>query len=374
MSDSLTRFASRLADRIEGLAPLTDFDGLASELFSIQYQANPAYRRWCDLAGRTPSTAVDWRAIPAVPTVAFQELELTSLPADRRTTVFHSSGTTEQRPSRNFHDAASLALYEASALAWFTPHLVPERQRASELDQTTFVCLSLTPPPASAPRSSLVHMLGKVMERHGAMGSAFLGGVRPDTTWDLNVEEARAFLDGQATTGRPVMVMGTAFQFLQLTDFLAGQKRRCVLPAGSRAMETGGYKGRTREVPKDELHRAMASTLGLSLTSIVSEYGMCELSSQAYDRRVGPAAPGAASTGDRCFRLPPWARSVVISPETGRAVDDGEVGLLRVYDLANVWSVMAVQTGDRARRRGDGFELLGRAPAAEARGCSLQMA
>ena len=72
-----------------------------------------------------------------------------------------------------------------------------------------------------------------------------------------------------------------------------------------------------------------------------------------------------------CFDFPPWARAQIVSPETGREVADGETGLLRVFDLANVFSVMAIQTEDLAVRRGDGFELIGRAQLAEPRGCSL---
>ena len=73
----------------------------------------------------------------------------------------------------------------------------------------------------------------------------------------------------------------------------------------------------------------------------------------------------------RKFLFPPWARGQIVSPETGREVAEGETGLIRVFDLANVFSVLAIQTEDLAIRRGDGFELLGRAEAAEPRGCSL---
>ena len=100
---------------------------------------------------------------------------------------------------------------------------------------------------------------------------------------------------------------------------------------------------------------------------IVSEYGMSEISSQAYDRKAG-------SDVARAFRFPHWARAAVISPETGAEVEDGETGLVRIIDLANVGSVLAIQTEDLAVRRRDGFELVGRASEAEARGCSLMQA
>jgi hypothetical protein len=108
---------------------------------------------------------------------------------------------------------------------------------------------------------------------------------------------------------------------------------------------------------------------------------MSELSSQAYDgeaRGFGREALGNAScppaTAHRRFRFPPWARVQIISPETGRELGEGETGLIRILDLANVFSVAAIQTEDLGVRRGDGFELVGRAQLAEPRGCSLMTA
>ncbi len=178
--------------------------------------------------------------------------------------------------------------------------------------------------------------------------------------------------------------MGTAFSFVHLLDFMVEQDLRVEIPAGSRVMETGGYKNRSRSMPKSELHALITERLGVSPENIICEYGMSELSSQAYSlgapasrRRFylsatkelagkTPALPG--------FHFPPWARAQIISPETGREVADGETGLIRVFDLANVFSVAAIQTEDLGIRRGDGFELIGRAQLAEPRGCSLMTA
>jgi hypothetical protein len=96
---------------------------------------------------------------------------------------------------------------------------------------------------------------------------------------------------------------------------------------------------------------------------------MSELSSQAYDSETIHS-----SSVIRHFHFPPWARAQIVSPETGCEVRDGESGLIRILDLANVFSVLAIQTEDLAVRRGDGFELIGRAEMAEPRGCSLMTA
>ena len=110
----------------------------------------------------------------------------------------------------------------------------------------------------------------------------------------------------------------------------------------------------------------MTRWLGMPESRILAEYGMSELSSQAYDRVISEA--GGA------FRFPPWARVRIISPETGREAEEGETGLVQVVDLANVRSALAVQTEDLAVRCGAGFELTGRAAGTAARGCSLMLA
>ena len=130
-------------------------------------------------------------------------------------------------------------------------------------------------------------------------------------------------------------------------------------------METGGYKGRSRALSRKDLHAALSTALGIPCEHIVCEYGMSELGSQAYD---------SGEDARRLFRFPPWARVQIFSPETGREVSDGESGLVRVCDLANVASALVVQTEDIAIRSGDGFELLGRATVAGPRGCSLMTA
>jgi hypothetical protein len=144
-----------------------------------------------------------------------------------------------------------------------------------------------------------------------------------------------------------------------LLDYLAENNLQFRLPENSRVMETGGYKNRSRSLPKSELHALITERLGVPAENIVCEYGMSELSSQAYTNVEGK------------FAFPPWARAQIISPETGREVADGETGLNRVFDLANIFSVAAIQTEDLGIRRGDGFELVGRAQLAEPRGCSL---
>jgi hypothetical protein len=155
----------------------------------------------------------------------------------------------------------------------------------------------------------------------------------------------------------PIGLLGTALSFLNL--FSRIRSRRLVLPRGSYAMETGGYKGSGREIGKHDLYEMFRAFLGLASEDVVNEYGMTELSSQFYTRGLGRPHEG-----------PPWVRAVVIDPETDREADLDQPGILRLFDLANVNSVLAIQTQDLAIRRASGFALLGRDPGAVPRGCS----
>ena len=352
--------ASAAAEGGLGLVADDEFNRLALNLFRLQAESNAAYARLLSYRGLTPSSVGDWRDIPCLPTAAFKEWDVTSLAVDERSCVFRSSGTTQGDRGRHFHHAASLEVYEKSLFDWFVRNMT---DRGTRLDELSLV--SLTPAPEAVADSSLVHMFGTVAERGRWVEVAFLGGFDAAEGWSLEPSISLPALDRLVAAGRPMLLVGTAFNFVQLLDAVRDRGTPLVLPAGSRVLETGGYKGRTREMPKSVLYAEIGQLLGVEDRHIVSEYGMSELSSQAYD--------GLDRDGDaeRRFRFSPWARVRVISPESGEEVPDGDMGLIQVFDLANVWSVLAVQTEDLGIRKGDGFSLLGRVSGGESKGCSL---
>jgi len=387
MNPELSNFAARLRGLMADFqSPISDcqFSRLALELFTLQFKHNPAYHKICKARQLPPATVKDWTQIPAVPTGAFKELELTSLPPEARTAVFHSSGTTEQKPSRHFHNAESLAVYEASLWENFKSQ-IPNFKFQTAAGMAGKQLAILTPPPAQATHSSLVHMFETICSRacesaesafsqtRPPGGAEFLGKLDSGGVWTLDFEKTLAALSGNSKlkTQNSKLVLGTAFSFVHLLDFLAGKNLKLQLPEGSLVMETGGYKNRSRTMPKAELHALITDRLGVPRENILCEYGMSELSSQAYDSEIHPPS---SIRHPRIFHFPPWVRVQIISPESGREVDEGETGLIRIFDLANVFSVAAIQTEDLGVRRGDGFELVGRAQLAEPRGCSLMNA
>jgi hypothetical protein len=355
---SLKKFADELRPLLRenraggALAREAEFNRLALALFVLQREAVPVYRQFCERR-KVAETIPHWSGIPALPVSAFKEFEVSSIPSAQRRRVFHSSGTSGLEPSRHFHHAESLAVYEASLLPWFERHFFGGQAVPMKLVFLT---------PEEAPHSSLVQMFNAVRRHFGSADSVFTGRRQADGSWGLDVEQTLAAITGR----QPVGLLGTAFSFVHLLEALQAAGKSVALAKGSRIMETGGYKGRSREMPKAELRALMTRWLGVCDAAIITEYGMSELSSQAYDRvaeeQSRPAGP---------LVFPPWVRICLISPETGETVAEGKTGLLRVFDLANIWSVMAVQTEDLAVGRDGGFELLGRAAAGPPRGCSL---
>lgn len=344
------------------------FNQMALALFELQFSFNKPYQRFCQAQGVSPTDVSDWRSVPAIPATGFKELELSSLSFAERETVFHSSGTTGSKPSRHFHHAESLKVYEASLLPWFQTNLLAVG--------APMPMVFLTPSPALALNSSLIHMFESVRREFAAPGSDFVGLLDEGGGWIVDSARAREEFGVAEKIGRPIGVLGTAFSFVHLLDDLGRSGGSFHLPAGSWALETGGYKGRSRALAKSELHSLITERLGIPSRQIISEYGMSELSSQAYDHKIQRAAPsqGEEQTPRRIFRFPPWARVRLMSPETGLEVAESETGLIRVLDLANIRSVQAIQTEDLGIRRGGGFELVGRAALAEPRGCSLMVA
>lgn len=340
------------------------FNELAMKIFAYQFKRNKPYRNFCLRRGKNPETVSHWSEIPPVPTQAFKLLELVCEPTELAEAVFFSSGTT-QGGMRSKHFVFNLRLYEASVLRWFEPHLLPERR--------SLPIAVLFPPTQELPNSSLGHMLATIMNECGMKGSE----TTLASNWfirngKLLADELANWLKRAEANGEPVMLLGTSFSFLHFLDWCLVNKLSFSLPVGSRLMDTGGFKGSSREVSRDELYRLYEQVFGIPSEWCINEYGMAELSSQFYDGVVGkPYFATGESSPQRLHKPPHWVKTKVLEPETLEEVSDGEVGLLCHYDLANRGSVMAVLTEDLGIKLKSNFVLLGRAKSSESRGCSV---
>ena len=328
-----------------------DFNGLALRIFAHQLRYNKPYARYCASLGSTLETMPrSWDGIPPAPAGAFKEAALCTFDPSRAAIVFETSGTTAG--TGGLHYMESARLYDASLLAGFEDALLGEASRPLRY------CM-LLPNPKERPRSSLSYMMDRVAKTFGdGKHTWYVDGSTLDTA---------RFAEGLRIAirdGAPVCIAGTAFAFVNLLDDLATHvvQGGLPLPAGSRIMETGGFKGRSRVVDRLQLYEQLADLFKLPVRDIAGEYGMTELSSQYYDR-----------SGDEPRRksAPAWLRSYAVD-ESGRRVTDGVVGALVHVDLANRSSCVAVQTEDLGAVLEDGtLILIGREQGAELRGCSL---
>lgn len=322
------------------------FDALALDAFAFQYERIAPFRALCERRGVRPGAVTDWRSTPAVPAAAFKTL---ALHADEPRETFRSSGTTAAERSVHHHPYPEL--YHETIELSFPRFCLPA--------PPPLPMLSLVPDRDLQPESSLSFMIEHVLRRWAAPGSVTAMAAR-----GVEVAKARSWLGAQQRGHRPALVLATAFALVELLDVLERQGLRFRLPAGTAIFETGGFKGRSREISRPELLERAWQALGVPPQAVVREYGMTELTSQFYTRALAGEDPDI-------FAAPHWTRARILDPETLAEVPPGSPGLISIFDLANLGSAAHLLTEDLGIARDDGFELLGRAPGAELRGCSL---
>ncbi len=292
----------------------------------------------------------------ALPVDVLRHARATVHEASEDIRVFLTSGTTQG--ARGAHPFRDLSLYDQAAKAAAAYALFPD----GSLD----LCV-LAPSEEERPESSLSYMLARFGEWFGERVTiAFREG-------KLDLAALSGALERAQATGRPLALLGTSFAFVHAEDAFAERGVTFALPDKSRVMQTGGFKGRSREFTPPEMRSLISSRYDVPASFVVSEYGMTELSSQMYELTLRHALNGDRAPIDatRRFFVPDWVRVTAVDPERLQPVAPGEVGILRIEDGANVDSVAALQTADFARVVDGELELLGRDPDAVPRGCSL---
>jgi hypothetical protein len=354
-SDALHVRVRAMMGAFERAQPMPEpFDALAVDLARFQAKHVAGYARLCAARGVDPSRIAAAGEAPAVPTDAFKLASVFAFEAGDAAAIFRTSGTTIG--ARGSHPIREIATYDTGALAFGRAML------ARDLDAPAAV-LVVGPSEAELPDSSLAHMC--------ALFARVLGAPEPpERTFfvrggELDVDGLRSRALRLPEDG-PAVVLATSFALVHLLDGLAGDV--VPLPRGSRVMQTGGFKGKSREVDAAELRHQVARAFALPERAIVGEYGMTELSSQLWE---------ATLMDERgCHGVyvePPWVRVVPVDDQTLSPVAAGETGIARIEDLANVDSAFAVLASDRVRRVPGGVELIGRAPGAAPRGCSIAL-
>jgi len=309
------------------------FSSAALEIFRYHASANPVYSAFVSALGINPAGVTDIREIPFLPVEFFRSHRVISGNAEAGV-IFESSRTTGSEASRHYvHDPE---LYRLSYLNCFR-HFYGE--------PSDYVIAALLPSYREHPNSSLVNMMDGLIRESGCAESGFYEG---------RMNELAAMLEKKRTDGRKRFLIGVSFALLDLAAELSPDL------SGAIVMETGGMKGRRKEITRDELHGIL--TAGLNVPVIHSEYGMTELLSQAY------------SCGGGIFRCPPWMKILVRDIHDPQDAGDeaGRTGGLNIIDLANYWSCSFLATGDHGRLYEDGsFRVSGRIDNTDIRGCNL---
>jgi hypothetical protein len=372
-----------LMGREEAEGVEAEVEALALRVLRYQARANPVYGTLLRNRGLDAGSLEHWTRFPPVPARAFRDASPYiggeggkggdgegGKPPEA---FFHTSGTTG---TPGVHRVRDLSLYHASLLPPARRHLgLREREPVTGQESGATRVLALLPPPDALPTSSLAHMAGVLVHRFDDGGGGFL----LSADWDLEVVRVAEALERARADGVPVLLLATAFALVHWLERSQAQGASAIrLPPGSRIMETGGYKGRSREVERPVLYHALSGALGVPPERIVNEYGMTEMLSQFYEpvlEEGGPADPSL-----RRHVGPPWVRTRVLDPVTLAPVPPGEPGLLCHLDLANLYSAALLLTEDRgvsvpgpAMDHTPGFRVLGRGSGAVPRGCSLSL-
>ncbi|MCE3295061.1 MAG: acyl transferase [Crocinitomicaceae bacterium] len=307
-----------------------NFEALALEVFAFQYEHISVYREFVNALGRPKPKAVE--EIPFLPISFFKTHEI--LYADQRPELlFLSSGTTQHNRSR--HYVFRPDLYERSFLETYIRFSGPPEDQ---------VILALLPNYLEQGNSSLVYMVERLVKETKNPLSGFF----KDDLETLLKHYAQA-----VALGKKVVIFGVSYALLDLAELKPDLSRATVI-------ETGGMKGRRKELSKTELHWVLKNAFGCEYIS--SEYGMTELFSQAY------------SDKDEYFALPPWMQVLIRDTNDPFSYNkEGKTGGINVIDLANLYSCAFISTQDLGQLSGKGLKLMGRFDHADIRGCNLMV-
>lgn len=304
------------------------FEELALHLFEYQFQHVEVYHHYCEAIQRTKPSSL--REIPFLPIEFFKTHDVLSNEKVAEK-VFLSSGTGHQ--GRSKHLLASCELYEESLIKGFEFCYGTPKGKA---------ILGLLPNYIEQGNSSLVYMVDCLIHRSENSLSGF---------YLNNYEEFIQTVESARKEGMEVIVFGVSYALLDLVEMKANL-------SGCKVIETGGMKGRRKELVKSELHRILQK--GLNIEAVHSEYGMTELLSQAY------------STEGEIFHTPAWMKVLIRDrSDPFSYVENRKTGGINVIDLYNVYSCSFIATQDLGKLVGTGFQLVGRFDQSEIRGCNL---
>jgi len=321
------------SDSIFKIQSEKDFEAVALEVFRFQFENNPVYRSYCDLLYKHPSDTTNIVDIPFLPIEFFKSKKVVSTSQNPQI-IFTSSGTTGSQVSR--HYVTDIKLYEDSFTRTFE-HFY------GSIDD--YVILGLLPSYLEREGSSLIYMVNHFIQKSKFPESGFYLN-----QWDELAEKLKTL----ELSGKKVLLIGVSFALLDLVEKHQFSLKNTIV------METGGMKGKRKELIRTELHKQLKQGFGVAY--VHSEYGMTELLSQAY------------SKGEGIFKCPPWMKILTRDTEDPLSIIYNQTGGINIIDLANINSCSFIATKDLGKVNNDGsFEILGRFDSSDVRGCNLMV-
>ena len=310
------------------------FDKMALKVFRFQYENNLVYREFCDFLKTDVQKVKTIQQIPFLPIQFFKSHSVVSNSKPIQT-IFTSSGTTGMVTSK--HLVTDVSIYEESYRKGFS-------QFYGNIED--YVVLALLPSYLEREGSSLIHMVDDLIQLSNHPESGF---------YLHNYDELIEKIIQLDQSGQNVILIGVTYALLDLIEKHSFQLENTII------METGGMKGKRKEMIREELHQQLCN--GFGVKSIHSEYGMTELLSQAY------------SLGDGIFECPSWMQISIRDTEDALSyVREGKTGGINVIDLANINSCSFIATQDLGKKYSNGsFEVLGRFDHSDIRGCNLMV-
>lgn len=311
-----------------------NFEEISFEIFSFQYKNNRIYQEFCDFLKKTPKNVSVLEKIPFIPVEFFKNHPIfcgNTMPE----TIFTSSGTTSEAVSKHF--VKEISVYEESFRRGF---------EFFYQNPQNYTILALLPSYLEREGSSLIYMVEDLIKASGKKHSGF---------YLHNTEQLAKTLKELDEAGEKILLIGVSFALLDLVEKHQFNLKNTIV------METGGMKGRRKELIRSELHKIL--TEGFGTKKIHSEYGMTELLSQGY------------SFGNGIFKSVPWLKILIRETQDPFSFcKNGKIGGVNLIDLANIYSCSFLQTQDLGKKIDNhSFEILGRFDASDIRGCNLMV-
>ena len=309
-----------------------DFNHLALKVFNYQFENCKVYRSYCDLININCRDVKNYENIPFLPISLFKTKKVKSFKG-KGEKVFFSSTTSNGIPSK--HYVKSLDSYSKSFRTCFNKFYGKE---------SNYVILALLPSYLERKNSSLIYMVETLIKKSNKKDSGF---------YLYNFDKLIKTIKKLESTNQKTILIGVSFALIDLIKYKKIKLKNTIV------METGGMKGKQKEISKKELHNKICS--GFGIEKVHSEYGMTELLSQAY------------SNGKGIFHTPPWMKILIRSIDDPlESVRNEKAGGINIIDLANIHSCSFIATDDLGKKlKKGGFEILGRFDNSDLRGCNL---